>query len=100
MDVVDPLLHVEVGPNESTAHSITIASKYDDVCMGERGSMFPQRPTPRQRTRSVVAHAESAERWRRDLPRGRVVVLEDCGHAVPEERPERFLELCGEFLGW
>lgn len=41
-----------------------------------------------------------ALRWRDALPEGTVRIVPDCGHAVVEERPERFLFHAGRFLGW
>lgn len=38
------------------------------------------------------------ERLARDLPRGRLVVLEHCGHQVVEEQPDESLALLREFL--
>lgn len=38
------------------------------------------------------------ERLQRELPRARLVVVEDCGHDPPEERPRETLEILLDFL--
>ena len=39
------------------------------------------------------------ERLHRDLPNSELVVLDECGHVPPEERPEDSLEVVADFLG-
>ncbi len=38
------------------------------------------------------------DRWERAFPHARVVRFEDTGHFLPEEKPEEFCELVGDFL--
>lgn len=49
--------------------------------------------------RDALMPADTGERLCRMIPQSRLAVVEGCGHAVPEERPEALVELVQGFLG-
>lgn len=48
--------------------------------------------------RDALMPADTGERVCRMIPESRLVVVEGCGHAVPEERPEALVELVRGFV--
>jgi pimeloyl-ACP methyl ester carboxylesterase len=49
--------------------------------------------------RDALMPADTGEQIVRIMPEARLAVVEGCGHAVPEERPEALVELVREHLG-